>query len=321
MNFLYKRAFLTLIFLPLVSCSTLSNYQQPVSQFSQGTSNIKNALNSISAQRNTAVINNLALSLQQKKVNKDKTVSSVALELPSSCDTTPSDCVWKIDYIDGQKADANVKNHEAKALTFVTALDAYGQGLVDITNAQDIAQLQSAVAKAGGALANVAAIATPVAPPVYPIVKTITTGFAWLFGEIADQERIDTLKDIVEKAEPVIQKAVPALKSSAKRLQTELLEQQKPLINREMAEVVKLNVTNGNWSDSKTASQTVINDAILYYQTANNSMDSAIDKMKQAHTSLLDSLKDPDTNFDDAVKQISSFAAEAATLIQTEKGK
>ena len=88
-----------------------------------------------------------------------------------------------------------------------------------------------------------------------------------------------------------------------------------------MAEVVKLNVTNGNWSDSKTASQTVINDAILYYQTANNSMDSAIDKMKQAHTSLLDSLKDPDTNFDDAVKQISSFAAEAATLIQTEKGK
>jgi len=297
------------------ACSTL-NYQQPITQFSQGVSNLNSAFNALRVTRDNAAINNLAQSIKQQ---------GTYISLPTGCPITanppkearPGDCSWTINYPSGNKLAANVKNHESKPLAFISALDAYGQGLVAISSAQDIAALKAAVAKAGSAISTVSSVAMPGSGTA---VNTIATGFAWLFGEIADAESPKTLVAIVEKADPVIQKATVQLQKSAEQLQAEILNDQQYIIYSEMAYVTNLTKSNSSYSDINTAAQNVVNDAIAYDKTASNDIGSALVKMQSSHADLLKSLKNPDISFEDAINTASAFAAQASTLITIEKG-
>ncbi len=312
----YRSRFIVALLLSGVgACSTL-NYQQPITQFSQGVSDLNAAFNALKVTRDNAAINNLANSLK---------LQGTFLSLPTGCPITdnppreakPGDCSWSIHYPGGNKVAANVKNHEAQSLAFISALDAYGQGLVAISSAQDVAALKAAVAKAGSAISTVSSVAMPGSGTA---VNIITTGFAWLFGEIADAERLKTLAAIVEQADPVIQKETSLLQKSAEHLQAEILNDQQYIIYSEMAQVTLLSKSNGSYSDINTAAQNVVNDAIAYDKTASNGIGGALVKMKSSHADLLKSLKKPDINFEDAISTASDFAAQASTLMTIEKG-
>ncbi len=310
-----SRFIVTLLLSGVGACSTL-NYQQPITQFSQGVSDLNSAFNALRVTRDNAAINNLANSIKQQ---------GTFLSPPTGCpitanpprDANPGDCSWTIHYPGGSNLAANVKNHEAQSLAFISALDAYGQGLVAISTAQDIAALKTAVAKAGSAIASVSSLAMPGSGTA---VNSITIGFAWLFGEIADAERLKTLVAIVEKADPVIQKETALLQKSAEHLQAEILNDQQYIIYSEMAQVSLLTKSNSNYSDINTAAQNVVNDAIAYDKTASNDIGSALVKMKSSHADLLKSLKNPDINFENAISTASDFAAQASTLMIIEKG-
>jgi len=59
----YRSSFIVALLLSGVgACSTL-NYQQPITQFSQGVSDLNAAFNALKVTRNNAAINNLANSL------------------------------------------------------------------------------------------------------------------------------------------------------------------------------------------------------------------------------------------------------------------
>jgi len=294
-----------LSFATLTGCST-SPYQKQVSDLSTALTDVQSSFETLSQTEQQAfVASQTALGLQ--KGNQ--------FYVPSECSNVenkkPVNC---IPYISGTDNQSIVyKPAGPYALKLAKSLATYGTSLVTLAQAQDISDLNSAVAKSESAISKLASDVKMPSQQVGAVGSFVT----WAAGEYLNALRFEQLKNIVNEADPLIARASVSLASAATILKKNIIAQKSVLLQNEQTLLFDMRQgkppppTN---SAILTTASSLVSDGVSLQSLAETDVTKPFVAMRKAHKALLASLNDPQVSPETVFNFINDFVTQASAL-------
>lgn len=197
-----------------------------------------------------------------------------------------------------------------KGLELAKKMAAYGEGLVILTTAKDVAELKEGVAKASAAIVKLRAVVEPKAP-AEPF-GAITSAGVWAIGKLLDAQRVEQLKRVVAEADDTVADAASLLARQARLAQRSILTQRAQFLSHDQVQIRHLRegvVKNPDAGDAtlvKAADDFVVGSLSL--QTfAKTDIGKPFASMREAHANLLHALKNPELPPDLVFAQLGEF--------------
>ena len=319
--------FVVLMSLLAAGCST-SSYQQQVGDLSSGFAKVTTSFEGlVEDERQAFVASQAHLGV----------TSGHLLSLPESCrpeniappqnkaKPKPVDCRAEI------SSTATGGKNGSRAIVFTPAapkglelakkLAAYGEALVVLAAAKDVAEVKDGVAKANAAIGSLRAAVSPTGPK--EPYGAITAAVVWAAGKFLDAQRVEQLKDVVGAADPTVAAAADVMAMQARLAQRSILVQRAQLLSHQTNQIAHLRaaaeINKGTGQDIGDAAVTKAADdfvtASLALQTfAKADFGKPFTAMREAHAKLLHSLKNPDLPPDFVFAQLSDFIDQVGKL-------
>lgn len=203
------------------------------------------------------------------------------------------------------------KSAAPNALKLAAAVAAYGTSLVTLAQAQDVSDLNAAVGKSQAAITKLASDAKLPAQQLSAVGEFVS----WAFGEYLNELRFQQLRKVVNEADPLIAKASELLSKDASILKNNIIVQRSALLQQE--QLLLFNMRAGASPDSATvsaAANSLVSDATALQSFADTDVTQPFLAMRNAHSSLLASLNNPQISIELVFGQISDFVEQTSNL-------
>ena len=294
--------------IPLADCST-SAYQTQVSDLSSALTNVQSTFNTLSQSEQQAfVASQTALALQKgNQVVIPPECSDVRSSKKSAVNCIP------IIYVGATKRNRSLvyKSAAPNALKLAAAVAAYGTSLVTLAQAQDVSDLNAAVGKSEAAITKLASDAKA------PTQQLAAVGgfVGWAFGEYLNALRFQQLRKIVSEADPIIANASELLSEDASILKNNIIVQKSALLQQEQTSLFDMRAAAS--PDAVTilaAANSLISDATALQSFADTDVAQPFLAMRNAHSSLVASLNNPQISPELVFEQVGDFVEQASSL-------
>jgi len=300
----------------LAACSAPSHLKQ-VTELSDGFGKVKSSFDALVEDERKAFIDaQTAVALNR----------GVTIELAPRCTAgtkrklSPSDCALLIEKPGATPKKATFEPAVRNGSALAAQLAAYGNGLVTLTTAKDLPELNDATGKASSAILKLA-IEAGGAPP--EPLTSISTFAVWATNQYLQRRRFEKLRETVRSADPVVAKTAIVLSAQADKLQRNIIDVRANAISDSTNEFNKL---KANKPDDFAAQQKLANEIVVMTVSLQSLVKADVvkpfQKMRQAHSELLSSLENPKIAPEEVFSKISDFVDQIEKLKSgIEKGR
>jgi hypothetical protein len=287
----------------LTACSTASDYQKPITAFSQATDGAKQAL--------AALDERLAEQLQALR-RAEAVASPNRVRFPDDeCATSTAGCTL---LLYPESGDA-----KPRPLTYTTAVpnqiqvmhevSLYAKGLQDITTADATPGIKAGFDSAMAAATSLASILQPqFAPAVSALSVPVTQAAVWLFGEYQESVKLRALRAATAAMDPILQEAVRVF---AKTSEFAALEDQQILVGQFDSRMEAFENAPSEQALAQLADAATQLDRLLAVRP-----DQMFEELGLAHQALTEALASDEITFAQALLHIERLATKAEELTQ-----
>jgi hypothetical protein len=288
-----------------VSACSVTDYQEPITQFATASKNAETALNAL----NTEVTDAYTALLRERAVAGEALVE----EPEGDCLFDSEHCRLDLLARDGTTQPLTPPPALRNMVALMESITSYADNLVALVSADtaaavttnvnatlgSIESLAETVEKAGGAKqsVNLAAYRTPVGEAA-----------SWLVGQYVARVKLDGLRRATTEAQPVIAEATSVFEVAA--------DQAAVVPRATMAEDVRQRLAAFDSSHSEQNLEQLIQSADQFNQFLEAKPSDVFAKMNAAHEALTNQLQGKDVTLAEAIARIESFAAEAERLVK-----
>ncbi|MGE0726129.1 MAG: hypothetical protein AB7O45_17270 [Alphaproteobacteria bacterium] len=274
--------------LALAACST-TPYQAQVTGVATGFTAAKQAFAAAAeAERKAVIESQLAAALDAKAKITVPATCAIVRNAPgaalSAVDCTP------ILSSTGRAIEVDLAAKNGILLTGL--IDAYGQGLVQIATAADVAAIKEA---AGRANAAITALATTLqGPAVGAAVGAIASGVEWLVGRYLDQRRFEELRAVVARADTTIAAAAETLAGQALGMHRAVAIRRSSELDLRVLGLAELQQANAERAKIDEAAAALVGQAVALGDYMRLDPTLPYRNLRLAHARLLEALMNPE---------------------------
>jgi len=302
------RSAVVLLLSGVAACSSVTDYQQPITTFAGATKNAQSALSTL----NSEVTNAYGALLREQAVADDALVEVVA----GDCLASSTQCRLDLLSRDGTTQPLTPPPALANMSRLMGAISAYAGNLQALVSADTAAAVTANVNATLGSvesLAQTVEAAGGTKPPVDLSAYATPVGDAvsWLAGQYVARVKVDGLRRATSEAQPVIAAASEVFQKAA---ETAAL-----VPKASMSEDVSSKLTAFETSPSAANLNALVQSAGQFNQFLEAKPADVFGRMNAAHEALTRQLQGQDVSLAEVVARIEAFAAEAQRLADVAK--